>query len=174
LKKDAADPALTTEMDRLARRDVEFVNSMDQIYAVGRPDLSLGAFPDLSKARFFEISVYSVRPGHEEQFDQGAKAFAAAARRGTPKVAYQVYQVIAGMPLPTYLVFSMLEDYAEFDAMLEPTLWNAATAEEKTLIQKNSAEGLIKVENNRFEVQPAMSFVSKETREKDPAFWAPK
>ena len=53
--------AVTAELDRLSRADAEFINGTRTIQAVARPDLSMGAYPDLTKQRFWEISVVRVR-----------------------------------------------------------------------------------------------------------------
>ena len=52
--------------------------------------------------------------------------------------------------------------------------WQAATAEEKELLQKAGAEALVSTDSNRFRVDPRQSYVPKETREKDREFWMPK
>ena len=54
--------AVTAELDRLSRADAEVLNSIRTIQAVARPDLSMGAYPDLSKQRYWEISIVRVRP----------------------------------------------------------------------------------------------------------------
>ena len=176
MKRDDKDPVLSAEVERLTARDAEFINSTREIQAFGRPDLSVGVFPELTKARFFEVTIFRVRPGHEAQFEEAAKAYAAATKRSAPTASYRTYQVLAGMPAPTYFVFSSVEDFAEFDKTVEAgeATWKGATPEEQAQIQKCSAEGLISSETNRFKVDPGQSYVSKATREKDPEFWMPK
>jgi hypothetical protein len=135
-----------------------------------------GPFPDLAKARFFGITTYRVRPGHDAQFEAAAKAYGAARTRVAPKTGFRVYQVVAGMPAPTFLIFSSVEDYAEFDAMTaaHQDSLKALTSEEQALRQKFQTEGVISSEMNRFKLDPVQSYVSKDTRAKDPAFWSPK
>ncbi len=48
---------------------------------------------------------------------------------------------------------------------------NAATEEEQATLAKAMAEDVLKEESNRFLVDPKQSYVSKETKEKDPGFW---
>ncbi len=87
-----------------------------------------------------------------------------------------MYEVLAGMPGPTYLVFSSTESFAEFDRMTEEgmAVMKAATDDERKTLQQFSAEGVINVETQRFRVDPVMSYVPRETRASDPAFWLPK
>ena len=80
------------------------------------------------------------------------------------------------MPTPTFLVFSSVEDYAQFDGMTAAHLdtLKAFTAEEQAVRQKFQTEGVLSSEMNRFKLDPGQSYVSKETRAKDPEFWSPK
>ena len=41
-------------------------------------------------------------------------------------------------------------------------------------LNKLSADGTINTETQRFRVDPVQSYVTKETRDQDPAFWYPK
>src|SRR2546430_626129 len=79
-----SDAAMTAELDRLSRADADVINSSRTIQAVARPDLSMGAYPDLSKQRFWEITLGRVRPGHEADFGAAAKAYGTAAPRPAP------------------------------------------------------------------------------------------
>jgi hypothetical protein len=75
-----------------------------------------------------------------------------------------------------YLVFSSVQSYGEFDQMMSDGLatMKGATEEERKTLQGFSAEGLVSAETQRFRVDAAMSYVPKETRAADPAFWMPK
>jgi hypothetical protein len=146
------------------------------IQAVARPDLSHGAFPDLAKVRFWEITTFRVRPGHEPDFEAAAKAYGAATDRAATGASYRVYQIVAGMPEPTFLVFASVEAYAQFDAMMangQKTM-QGLTPDEQATMQKFGTDALINSETNRFALNPTMSYVSAETRATDPAFWTPK
>jgi hypothetical protein len=83
---------------------------------------------------------------------------------------------MAGIPGPTYLVFSSTQSFAEFDRATQEGIgiMKGASQEERNTLEKFSAEGLVNAETQRFRVDPAMSYVPKETRASDPAFWMPK
>jgi len=145
MKREDQDPALSSALARLGLEDAKYIDGARIIQAQARTDLSVGTFPDLAKARFFGISTISVRPGHEAQFEAAAKAYGAARMRAVPKHGFRVYQVIAGMPTPTFLVFSTVESYAEFDettAAHQATL-KASTPEELAVRQKFQTEGVV-------------------------------
>jgi hypothetical protein len=176
MKRDDADAVLSAELARLSRLDAEVLNNSRTIQAVARPDLSMGAFPDLARQRFWEISTFRVRPGHEAEFDAAAKAYASAAQRSAPSTTFRVYEVIAGMLTPTYLIFSSVETYAQFDQMMSngmQTMQNAS-ADERATLQKFATDAALNMETNRFRLDPRQTYVSRETRATDPAFWIPK
>jgi hypothetical protein len=176
MKRDDKDPVLSAELERLAFRDADYINGSRTLQAIAQTELSAGDFPDVAKVRFFNMSIFKVHAGREEQFEAAAKAYAAARKRAAPKVGYRVYQVIAGMPGPTYLIISSVEDYGGFDAQMAAGMatWKELKADEKDLITKAGTEAVVSEESNRFKVDPKQSYVPKATRESDPQFWMPK
>ena len=79
----ADDPVLAAK-SRLARADAAHVNNLRVVYLRARKELSRGAFPDIGKQRFYEITIFRVRPGHEDQFAAVAKAYGDSAGRVAP------------------------------------------------------------------------------------------
>ena len=173
MKRVEGDAKLVAELDRLAKADAELLTNHRIMMAMGRPDLSSGAYPDIGKQRFWEITWFRVRPGHEQQFEATAKTYAAAAKRAAPTNAWRVFEIMAGVPGPTYLVFSSVESYDKFDVAMDDgmKLMSAFTPDEMASVQKFATEGLINAETQRFRLDPRMSYVSKAVRATDPAFW---
>jgi hypothetical protein len=170
------DAALRAELDRLSRGDAEFVSESNALQAMARPDLSYGNFPDLAMMRFWEISTYRVKPGHEDAFAAAAKAWAAATARTAPGVSWRTYQVVAGAPAGTYLVFSSHASFADFDkgAAEGDATFKSLSFEERAALDKYFSDGALSTVHNRYRLDPGQSFVPAETRQKDPAFWMPK
>jgi hypothetical protein len=176
MAKQDADPVLSAELERLSRGDAEFVSEANALDAVARPDLSYGAFPDIAKMRFWEITTFRAKPGHGEDFAAAAKAWASASARSAPSASWRTYEVVAGAPGGTYLVFGSVPSFAEFDkgmAESEAT-WKGLTFEERTALQKYDTDAALNTVTNRFRLDPRQSYVPAEVRQKDPAFWMPK
>ena len=175
MKREEGDRQLQSEFDRLAKADADVLNNLRTVMAVSRPDLSYGAYPDLAQQRFWDISWFRVRPGHEQQWEGAAKTYMAATKRSAPDQSFRTYEVMAGMPGPVYLIFSSVPSYAAFDKMESDgqKTWGAMTPEEMALMQKFSTDGLINIETNRFRLSPTMSYVPMSVRQSDPAFWMP-
>ena len=51
------------------------MNSGRSVELRARPEYSSGAYPDLAKQRFWEVTVFRMRPGTEESFAAMAKAY---------------------------------------------------------------------------------------------------
>jgi hypothetical protein len=176
MAREDANPALRAELARLSRGDAEFVSESTSMQALARPELSHGNFPDLAMMRFWEITTFRVKPGHEDDFVAAGKAYASASARSAPSASWRTYEVVAGAPGGTFLVFSSYGSFADFDkasAEGEAT-WKGLTSDERTALQKFSSDGTVNTVTNRFRLDPAQSFVPTETRQKDPAFWMPK
>jgi hypothetical protein len=176
MRRESEDATLAAELRRLQRADADVVNNVTTINAMARKDLSVGAFPDIAKTRFVEITIFRVRPGYERGFEEAAKAYGAAAKRSSPNASFRIYQVMAGIPGPTFLVFSSTQSFADFDRTVQEDMavMKGATPDELKVLERFGADGLVNVETQRFRIDPAMSYVPKETRAADPAFWMPK
>jgi hypothetical protein len=176
MKREDADLALTAELARLRRADADMINSVRIMHARGRTDLSYGAYPDIGRQRFFEVTWFRVRPGHEPQFEAAAKAFGTSSKRAGVTSGYRVYEIVAGVPGPTYLVMVSFTSMGELDQAMAngEKVMKGASQEEGMALQKLMLEGVVNVETQRFRVDPVQSYVPKATRDQDPAFWMPK
>lgn len=173
---EAGQPALTAESERLSKGDAEFLADANALQAVAIPELSHGAFPDIGTMRFWEITTFRVRPGHEDAWVAATGAYKAASARSAPAANWRTYRVLGGAPDGTYLVFSSVASFGDFDKMMadgEATM-KGASPEEMELLTKFMKEGVINVSSNRYRLDPKQSYVDAATKAKDPAFWNPK
>lgn len=176
MKRAEKDPLLGAEYARLARIDSDYISAGRGMHLVARPDLSSGTLPDVSKLHFFEVTRYTVRFGQgQAALEAAGKAFAAALKRTAPSVNYVVYQVIAGMPNATYFAFTSAEEFGDFDRAWagEMAAAKAMTSDEQEALGKG-LDAVVDSETVHLRVDPSQSYVPKETRDRDPEFWAPK
>jgi hypothetical protein len=169
------DPAIAPELARLQKADAEHISTARGIHLVGRPDLSTGTFPSVAKNRFYEITIFRVRSGHEQEFEGIARIFQAAYKKTAPEASWRLYQVVAGMPGPVYMVFSSQQALADLDALQARgmAVMGSFSADEQKALQKFASEGLINSETQRFAVSGRMSYVDDATAATDPNFWRP-
>lgn len=176
MKREQADAVLSAELERLSKGDAEFISEVSTMQAMARPDLSLGSFPDVAMARFWEITTFRVRPGHEQHFAAAVKAYSAAATRASPSTRFRVYEVIAGAPSGTFLVYGTVDSYAEFDTMMANGMaaMRGATADELKTLESFAQQGMMSSISQRYRLDPQMSYVPAEAKAKDSAFWSRK
>ncbi|MDH4349931.1 MAG: hypothetical protein OEW56_02140 [Gemmatimonadota bacterium] len=174
-KRNAANPALTAELDRLSRADAETLDQVRTMLLRARPDLSMGAFPNLAKVRYYEVTTFRVRLGQQQAFEAASKTWMASATRNNPSAAYRTYELVAGGPTPTYMVFTSSESYAAFDPMMAmgDKIWAGMTTDELAVMQ-NAVAGIANMQSDHFRVDATMSYVDKATKDQDPTFWLPK
>ena len=170
------DPVLGAELERLGKGDGEFLAEQSALQAVAMPELSHGSFPDVGKMRYYEISTFRIRPGHQDAWMAATGAYKAVMARSAPNAGWRTYGVVAGAPGGTYLVFSSVGAFAEFDRMMAEgeAAMKGATAEEVDVLGKFMKESVLDVVTNRYRLDPGQSYVNAETKAKDPAFWAKK
>jgi hypothetical protein len=84
-----------------------------------------------------------------------------------------VYEVIAGLPAPAYIIFGSMAAFADLDGTMKDGLatMKGLNAQEQEAMTK-FAPGIINTETQRFRVSPKMSYVPADIRAKDPKFWS--
>lgn len=171
---DAA-PGLSAELDRLSQADAANAQAVRSLLARAVPEASNG--PDINPAemRVWEITIFRVRPGKESSFYEGAKLYQSVVQQAKVDAPWASYEVMAGMPGPTYLVFSPHKELAEIDpgSGVGAAIQKAMT--EETMKRFGAlSEGFISVETMVFTPSPEMSYLSPEWIAQDPKYWGKK
>ena len=134
------------------------------------PDQAIRMFP---KARYFQISLFRIRPGTEAEFGELLRlrrATADAVNLDRPDLAYQV---ISGAPAGTLVFLAPITSLRSFDEGVSPVPVFAegmANAKAKDG-SKLASETEISREHLLFRVEPRMSYVSSDFADVDPQFW---
>lgn len=170
-----ARPAGSPEAQGLLRIEAALATGLSArrtIEARARPELSHGAYPETAAQRFWEVSVLRVQPGHEEDVVAAFMSYGAAVDRAKLGLAWRVYEVLAGLPGSTYLVFTSVTTYGGFDAMIaaDEAIVPSFTAE-NGMVFKRFQLAVTSSEVNRYRLDPALSTVPAEVRAADPGFW---
>ena len=168
---DAA-PGLTQELDRLSQADAANINGVRTLLARHVPEASNG--PDINPAemRAWEVVIFRVRPGKEGSFYQGAKVYQSVVQQASVAWPWATYEVLAGMPGPTYLVFVPHKTLAEIDPAT-----GAAAAIQKAMTEETMktlgtlSEGFVSVETLVFTPSPEMSYPPADWVAQDPRYW---
>ena len=138
---------------------LDAVESSRTVTAARRDDLGLRANSvDLTKARYLSLRIVHVLPAQRHDFEAGEKAAQESQSRNSD-VSWVVYEVNAGLPETTFLMFSSMTALKQLDK-------NLAQGSEAT-----PGASRFPGETNLYVVRPDMSHVSKEFATGDPGFW---
>jgi len=105
---------LSVALDKANLADGELLTDVDASALVYSEEYSLRSAVDIPHMRYFEISLYRVKPGHEADWDAIVKMVKAAYEM-IPDVRWAVYHAQYGQEGNTYVVFTPLKSAAEID-----------------------------------------------------------
>ena len=172
LEKDAA---LNAALDRANVADGELLDSTDQGVFVFREELSLRAKVDIPHMRYFEISRFHVKQGHDHDWEKLVKMYQEGFEK-MPDVHWAMYQVAYGREDGTYIIFNPMKTAAEIDrGYADFKKFTDAMGEDgMRKLAELTAATVDSSETNLFVFNPRMSYVGEDWIKADPEFWKPK
>lgn len=171
-KSISAAPGLQAELDRLSQADAANVSASDGILARYVPEASNPVEVNVGETRVWEVSIFRVRPGKEASFFEGANLFKSIVQQAKVNDSWASFEVQAGMPGPTYLVFSPHKTLAEIDQNTGAGAAIGKVMNEEMMKKFGTiSEGFVSVQTLVFTVSPEMSYPMPEWVAADPAFW---
>jgi len=167
--------ALSEALDRAGAADGQLLSDVDGATFAYRQDYSLRVPVDIPHMRYFEISAFHVRQGHDKDWDELVKLVMAAYAK-IPGVHWATFEAVYGAPGGTFLVFTPMKSLADTDEeMAQNKQFEAAMGEGgMKKLRELSAASIESSETNLFQFAPRMSYVSDDWIKADPGFWKPK
>ncbi len=164
--------ALSAALDRALFNDGELLSEADASMFVYNEEQSLRAPVDIAHMRYFEISLYRVRSGHGDEWNELVK-LVKAAYETIPEMHWATYQAVYGQEGTTYLVIMPLKSAVEVDRGFEHDKQFAAAMGEDGMKKFNQLESsaLEFSQANLFQFSPAMSYPPDAWVKADPDFW---
>jgi len=164
--------ALAAKVDQASLQDGDLLAMML------RPDLSLNK-GSIDGARYFEITVFVVKPGHVHDFTELAKLYMETYRKVAPDTHWDTFEVVYGSPLPgaaggeTFLVFNLMKSLAETDKSMKDSDKFASELGSSGMqkVSELTAASIEASTTNLFAINPRISNPPTEWVKKDPAFW---
>ncbi len=176
---EAADAALSAEFDRLSAADAEHINSLRNVVARYRDDLSHRPALKMGEYRYMNVFTVRVKPGMAGKFAESRKMIKAAHEKAGLTDYYSVFEVVSGMPGPTFLVFIPMKSLAEVDAapgLHTSDAYKAAMGGELASDKLNELTVASVNFNDAklFAFSPKMSNPAPEIVAASPDYWTPK
>ena len=158
--------------------DAEFRSSSRSWIAVYRPDLSYHGsdiMPNLPKARYFNVTIMRVQPGHDADFADVAHMAVDALQKAMSDQPVAVYQAVSGLPEGTYFLFEPCASMKAMDSSADRmrSMLQAMGDTGAKRYQTTAGAAIASQESVLFSIDPRMSYVSKDFAAADPSFWNP-
>lgn len=167
--------AFSAALDHAGVVDGELLSDTDSGTFMLREDYSLRPATDIPHMRYFQISIFHSRPGHEKEFDTLVKMYIAGYEK-ISDVHWVTYQSVFGQEDGTFLVFTPMKSLSEVDRSFgQDKQFGAAMGEEgMKKIGELSAASIESSQTNLFAFNPRISYPSDDWVKADPDFWNPK
>jgi hypothetical protein len=170
-------PGLNAEFDRAAAADGDLLESLDQSVFTYDEDLSYHPHPDISHARYYEITVFHVRPGHRKDWYDVTKAYKEANDKAGTTQHWAAYEMAYGGEAGTYIAITARDSMAEIDTgIAEGKKIMAALGGEEGMRKLDEAfwAALDSAHSEFFAINPKQSYPEEQWLKGDPEFWKPK
>jgi len=169
------DKALMAALDHAAAADGELLSETDAAALAYREDYSLRPEVDIAHMRYFEISRFQVKQGHDKDWDEIVKLVTAAYKK-IPDAHWVTYSAVYGFPDTTYIIFNPMKSATEIDKNFAAGKDFEAVMGEEGMkkLSALSAAAIESSQTNLFAFNPRMSYPRDEWVKADPEFWTPK
>jgi len=169
-------PALGAELERASVVDGELLDSVDSLVYTFAKDLRYKPRPDLIHARYMEISVFHVKPGHRQDWEKLAKIVKDAHDKAGTSAHWSMYEIAYGTQEGEYVALSADNSMADIDTgFAENKKFMDALGEDGVKeFRKLFADSVDSSRNELFSINPKMSYVPEEWIKADGNFWKPK
>src|ERR1700690_1523007 len=167
--------ALMAALDHAGAVDGDLLSETDSSVLAFREEYSLRPEVDIAHMRYFEISTWQVKHGHDKDWDEIVKLVKAAYEK-IPDAHWAAYSAVYGFPETTYVIFNPMKSLAEVDKNFAMDKeFEAALGEEGSKKLSELSAGAIEMsQTNLFMFNPHMSYPRDEWVKADPEFWKPK
>jgi hypothetical protein len=168
---------LSAALDRAAIADGDLLASADGSALVYREDYSLRANVNIAQFRYFEISRFVVRQGHEKDWEALVKMYIDGYGKATSNVRWATYSSMYGQDNGgVYIVFTPLKSLAEVDGeVADGKKFEAQLGEDgQKRLAELTAACVESTQTNLFSFNPKLSYPADEWVKTAPDFWKPK
>ena len=167
---------LAAALDRATGADAELLTGYETSTFTYREDQSFHANLSLAPMRYFEITRFHVRPGHDKDWDEIVKIYLDNFPKAVPTAHWAVFEEMYGQGGNVYLVFNPMKSLSEADSGLGDykKFADAAGAGVMQRLSELTAAAVDDAQTNLFAFNPRESYPPPAWVKADPAFWNPK
>jgi hypothetical protein len=167
---------LASALDSAGIADGALLSSIQTSAFAYRPDLSLRPDLDISQMRLFDITIFHLRVGHENDWEALNKMYVAALQNN-PNAHWATFEKLYGNKSgDTFIIISALKSMTEVDQELADgiKLDSTLSEDQKRKMRDLSSSSTESYESHLFAFNPKMSYVSDAWIQASPDFWGQK
>ena len=178
-KNHDATMAMTSLMDKLRADGAAEVPMLSDHYTsiyMYHSDLSLHVDRKVEDARFLDITVFHVQPGHHHDFEALVKVFAKA-QENNPNAGWAAFEKMYGHDSDdTYLFITLLKSLSDVDqGVLDDAKLPDAMGKDQLQLNSQLASQIVKSsESDLYAINPTISYVRDSWLTDSPDFWGKK
>ena len=173
----AKNATLSAAIDKAMMADGDLLSSYDQGVFMFNEEGSLRAgTADVPRSRYFEISVFRVRPGHRKEWQELVKMYQKGYEK-VPNAKWALFESVYGADNGgMYLVFNPMKSLAEVEEGYadEKKFADALGEDKMKKLAELTASCIEAQQTNLFRFNPKMSYPEDSWVKEDPTFWKPK
>ena len=170
-------PALTAEFERAVSADGELLEGTDTGVFTYDEELSYHPHPDLSHARYYELTLFHVRPGHDADWHKAVKMYQDACDKAKNGAHWGMYDLAFGGEGGTYLALSHRDSMKEIDDIFAGGKKFVEAMGGEAAMQKFDELVGQAIDSSRaelFAINPKQSYAEDAWIKGDPDFWQSK
>ena len=163
---------LSAALDRANANDGDLLSETDTSLLQFDEEQSLNVPVDIAQMRYFEILLYRVKPGHQQEWSEILKLVKAAYGKN-PDMHWAAYDAVYGQEGATYVFFLPMKSAKEIDDGPE---------RDRKFVEAMGEDGMKKLhelesaavefyQSNLFTMTPSMSYPPDEWVKANPEFW---
>ena len=168
---------LGAELDRDIAADSELLEGMDSAVLAYNEELSFHPRPDFSHARYYELTAFKVRLGHDKEWREVTKMYKEACEKAGTSMHWGTYEMLYGGDGGLYISLTHRDSLAEIDKERADgkKIMEALGGEEGAAKMDQMFSAAVEsVRTELFSINPKQSYVDEATMKADADFWKPK
>lgn len=167
---------LSASLDRANVADGDLLASSDSSVWRLQQDMSLRDHSSMVGMRYMRVTVYTIRPGHGDQWDELVKMARDGSDKGVPEANWAYFSHVYGGSATRALIITPMKSLAEDDARFASgkALSNALGEDAMKKFDELEASSVESIETNLFVFNPRMSRPPESWVKAEPSFWRPK
>jgi hypothetical protein len=170
-------PAASAELDRLIASDGELLDSIDTGVFTYDEEVSYHPHTDIAHVRYFELTTFHVRPGHQKEWRQIVKMYKDAWDKLNVGANWAAYDGAYGVEGGTVLVLGDRDSMKEIDDINAFGMRFAEAMGGEDGMQKFDellGQAIDSSHTELFSINPKQSYAEEAWIKADPDFWKPK